>query len=209
MRFSLKIVVSAVLALALTVPQASAEPTNHPSSSYVQKKAKKLNIKVEAKGDCAQNPATILITDSTTTCSIEISVTPPKRYADVFVGFWFTKDEWIAPRYLTVSRERKISETSYLPLSDVKTSAKGKASVGVLKTSTYQYYGGASFVITSATQKLHVAVTDAKAHREAFTTFAISNPIVVTFQQSIPASGCGYTHQDLEKPARFTQYPCS
>jgi len=194
MRVSLKIVVSAALAFALTVPQASAEPTNHPSSSYVQKKDKKMKIEAVAKGDCAQNPSTILITDSTTTCSIEISVTPPKRYADVFLAVYLSTNSWTAPGYLTVSREIKIGENSYQQSSNVKISAKGRATVGVLKTVTYDYYGGASFVITSATETLTATVTNAKAQGKTFTTWAKSNPIVVTFQQSIPASGCGYTY---------------
>jgi len=196
MRLSLKIVVSAALAFALTVPQASAEPTNHPSSSYVQKEDKKMKIKAVAKGDCAQNPTTILITDSTTTCSIEISVTPPKRYADVFLAVYRTNNSWFPVRYLTVSREKKLGENSYQEFSNVKVSAKGRATVGVLKTVTYDYYGDASFVITSGTETLNATVTNAKAQGKSFTTWAKSNPIVVTFQQSIPASGCGYTYME-------------
>jgi len=203
MRFSLKIVVSAALAFALTVPQASAEPTNHPSSSYVQKKDKKMKIEAVAKGDCAQNPSTILITDSTTTCSIEISVTPPKRYADVFLAVYRSTNSWTDPGYLTVSRYEKFDEKSYIGFSNLKTSAKGQATVGVLKTKIWK--PGELFVITSATETLTATVTNAKAHGKSYTTFAKSNPIVVTFQQSIPASGCDYTYID---PPYWVSYPC-
>ncbi|MFM8955109.1 MAG: hypothetical protein ACKOH9_04890 [Actinomycetota bacterium] len=203
MRLSLKIVVSAALAFALTVPQASAEPTNHPSSSYVQKKDKKMKIEAVAKGDCAQNPTTILITDSTTTCSIEISVTPPKQYADVFLAVYRSTNSWSSPGYLTVSRVIKSGENASMIFSNLKTSAKGLATVGVLKTRTYVDYD-AGFVITSATETLTATVTDAKVHGKGFFNSAKSNPIVVTFQQSIPASGCDYTYIDKY----WTFYPC-
>ena len=199
MRFSLKIVVSAALAFALTVPQASAEPTNHPSSSYVQKKDKKMKIEAVAKGDCAQNPTTILITDSTTTCSIEISITPPKQYSDVL----FTID--------IKNKNKKFNSTyaGFLSVSRafgyVTTSADGKATVGVLRTQTFSGFGWDTFVITSATETLTATVTNAKAHGKSYTTFAKSNPIVVTFQQSIPASGCDYTYID---PPYWVSYPC-
>ena len=181
MWFSLKIVVSAALAFALTVPQASAAPTfSIPTGG--------MKVKAEAKGDCAQNSTTILITDSTTTCSIEISITPPKRYADVNVIRIRDENSYYIPMYLSVSREIKIG-----PSSNVKTSAKGKATVGVLKTALVS--GGTS-VITSATQTVHVQVTNAKAPNASFSARARSNPIVITFQQSKPASGCGYSYQD-------------
>jgi len=175
MRFSLKIVVSAALAFALTVPQASAEPTNHPSSSYVQKKGKKIKIKVVAKGDCAQNPTTILITDSTTTCSIAISITPPKSY--------------IFNISLLSSDGKTIEYRSYLNSGWKTTSAKGKATENILKT---QEFGGVEYPITSATEEFYVrySANGKKTLR--------SNPIIITFQQSIPASNCGYTYKQDE-----------
>jgi len=183
MRFSLKIVVSAALAFALTVPQASAAPTiSIPTGG--------MKVKAVAKGDCAQNPTTILITDSTTTCSIEISITPPKRYADVHFAIFLDESSWTNPLYLTVSREDKNSSRYY---SNVKISAKGKATVGVLKTGLFF---GETNVITSATETVHVQVTNAKARSKGYTARAKSNPIVITFQQSIPASGCGYMYRE-------------
>jgi len=186
MWFSLKIVVSAALAFALTVPQASAAPTiSIPTGG--------MKVKAEAKGDCAQNPTTILITDSTTTCSIEISITPPKRYADVSFAIFLDENSYSSPTYLTVSREKAIGGRGFMYFSNVKTSAKGKATVGVLKTGLF---GGITPVITSATETVHVQVTNAKAPNKGFTARAKSNPIVITFQQSIPASGCGHVYQE-------------
>ena len=181
MRLSLKIVVSAALAFALTVPQASAEPTNHPSSSYVQKKGKKIKIKVVAKGDCAQNPTTILITDSTTTCSIEISITPPKLY-------YFN----IGP---LLSDGKTMSYHSHLQGGlgskglNRKTSAKGKATANILKT---EEFDGVEYVITSLTGEFYVWTFGRKEYLR-------SNPIMITFQQSIPASNC--RHATLERSA--------
>jgi len=177
MRFSLKIVVSAVLAFALTVPQASAEPTNHPSSSYVQKKAKKMKIKVVAKGDCAQNPTTILITDSTTTCSIEISFTPPTSYS-FDIGPISPRD---AAREAILFRSYLKGAKNY---GSLKTSAKGKATVNVSKT---EEYGGIYYPFTNWTEKVYV-----------WFGYDRSKPITITFQQSIPASGCGYLYFDKD-----------
>jgi len=176
MRFSLKIVVFAVLALALTVPQASAEPTNHPSSSYVQKKAKKVKIKVVAKGDCAQNPATILITDSTTTCSIQISFTPPTSYSfDIGPISPYNSGE------LILFRSYLVGAKNY---GSLKTSAKGKATANVSKT---EEYGGIYYPITNWTEEVYV-----------WYGYDRSKPITITFQQSIPASGCGYVYFDKD-----------
>jgi len=193
MRFSLKILVSAVLAFALTIPQASAAPTSSTGG---------MKVKAKAKGDCAQNSTTILITDSTTTCSIEISITPPKRYADVNVIRIRDENSYYIPMYLTVSRQIKIGE-SLQNRSNVKTSAKGKATVGVLKT---ELVSGGTSVITSATQTVHVQVTNAKSPIGYFSARARSNPIVITFQQSKPASGCGYSYQDS---AGWNEIRCS
>jgi hypothetical protein len=44
-----------------------------------------MKITAVAKGDCAKTLTTILITDSTMSCTIEVTVTPTKRYADVSV----------------------------------------------------------------------------------------------------------------------------
>lgn len=176
MRFSLKIVVSAALAFALTVPQASAEPTNHPSSSYVQKKDKKIKIKVVAKGDCAQNPTTILITDSTTTCSIEISITPPKLYYFDIGPLWSDGKALSYRSYLKAGLGSKAESR--------KTSAKGKATANILKTENLD---GVEYPITSLTEEFYV-------WNFGFKGTLRSNPIMITFQQSIPASQCGYTY---------------
>jgi DNA-directed RNA polymerase beta subunit len=129
-----------------------------------------VKVNAIAKGDCAQNARTIVVTDATTTCSIEITVSPAKRYADVSL---------IVPR----------SKTSYaLPMfikndGKVKVTAKGKASVNVEKSTA------SSCIITEGTEKIVAQVTNSKNGGRSFTTRAASTAISVTFQQGTPGIG--------------------
>jgi len=51
-----------------------------PSHSISHTVKSEMRVSAVAAGDCALNRNTILVSDATTSCSIDISITPPKRY---------------------------------------------------------------------------------------------------------------------------------
>jgi hypothetical protein len=128
-----------------------------------------MKIAAVAKGDCAKSATAIVVTDTTTTCSIEISITPAKNYRDVAV---------LEPR----SRTSFIFPTWTENDGKVKVSKKGKGSVSILKTA-------AGCVVVSGTAKVIAQVTNASKFGGSFTASAKSKPITVTYQQSEPAIG--------------------
>jgi hypothetical protein len=128
-----------------------------------------MNITALAKGDCAKTPNIIVITDSTTSCTIEVTVTPRKRYADVSVIVPLSSTSFLFPSW--VENDGK-----------VRLSAKGRGLATVKKER-----GGC--VLVSGTARVIAQVTNAKQFGGTFTNAAKSKPISVTYQQSEPAIG--------------------
>ena len=128
-----------------------------------------MKITALAKGDCAKTPTTILITDSTTSCTIEVRVTPTKRYVDVSVLVPLSSTSFYFPSW--IENEGK-----------VRLSAKGRGVVTVKKTR-------GDCVVVSGTARVIAQVTNAKQYGGSFTNAAKSTPITVTYQQSEPALG--------------------
>ena len=143
------------------------------ANAEVQTSTGGMKISAVAKGDCAQNATTILVTDATTTCSIEISVTPAKKYADVALVVPLSRTSFTFPSWTTNDGK-------------VKVTAKGKGSIGILKTAT-------DCVVTGGTETVVAHVTNAKTFNGSFTAQAKSKPITVTFQQTVPTTGCSRT----------------
>lgn len=143
------------------------------ANAEVQTSTGGMKITAVAKGDCAQNATTILVTDATTTCSIEISVTPAKKYADVSIIEPLSRTSFAFPTWTTDDGK-------------VKVSAKGKGSIGILKAVS-------DCVLTSGAAKVVAQVTNAKTFNGSFTAQAKSKPITVTFQQTVPTTGCSRT----------------
>jgi len=135
-----------------------------------------LRITAVAKGDCAQNATTILVTDATTSCSIEISITPARRYADVTVFKPLGGKKATFPMF-HVSKN-----------GSVKVSARGRGSVTVSKT--YGLSDGRQCVISEGTERVFVQVTNAKAPFGSVTAVAKSKPISVTFKQTVGMDEC-------------------
>jgi len=132
-----------------------------------------MKIFAVAKGDCAQGPSTILVTDATTSCSIEIRVTPAKKYADVGIlvplpGATFSFPTWIVGD------------------GKVNMSSKGKGSAAILKTRN-------GCVLVGGTAKVVVQATNANKFLGRFTASVKSKPITVTYQQSEPEIGACFS----------------
>lgn len=128
-----------------------------------------MKITARAKGDCAKTPTTILITDSTTSCTIEVIVTPKKRYVDVSVLVPLSSTSVYFPSW--IENEGK-----------VRLSAKGRGVVTVKKTR-------GDCVVVSGTERVIAQVTNARERSGSFTNAAKSTPITVTYQQREPALG--------------------
>lgn len=136
-----------------------------------------MKITALAKGDCATTPTSILITDATASCTIEITVTPRKRYADVNVMVPLSATSLYFPSWIENDGR-------------VRLSAKGRGLVTVKKDR-----GGC--VLVSGTLGVIAQVTNAKRYGGTYSAVAKSRPITVTYQQSTPAEGtCYATLQD-------------
>lgn len=140
------------------------------ASAVVEISTGGMKITAVAKGDCAQNATTILVTDTTTSCSIDISITPAKKYADVSVIEPISRTSFAFPTWTTNDGK-------------VKVSGKGKGSSGILKTA-----GGC--VVVSGTVKVVAQVTNSKTFGGSHSAAARSKPILITFQQTAPLTGC-------------------
>ncbi|MEY4184297.1 MAG: hypothetical protein RIS07_700 [Actinomycetota bacterium] len=154
---------SGIVVLLSAAPVVARPPSISPPSGGVK-------ITLVARGDCAQNATTIVITDATLTCSIELSISPPKRYADVSLIVPRTKTSYAFPMFIKNDGR-------------VKVSAKGRASINVEKTTS------SSCVITDGTEKIVAQVTNSTNGGRTFTTRAASRAISVTFQQGTPDVG--------------------
>lgn len=132
-----------------------------------------MKIFAVAKGDCAQGPSTILVTDATTSCSIEIRVTPAKKYADVGILEPLSRTSFTYPTWIAGDGK-------------VNMSSKGKGSAAILKTRN-------GCVLVSGTAKVIVQVTNAKKFGAGYTATAKSKPITVTYQQSNPEIGACFS----------------
>lgn len=132
-----------------------------------------MKIFAVAKGDCAQGPSTILVTDATTSCSIDIRVTPAKKYADVGILEPLSRTSFTYPTWIAGDGK-------------VKMSSKGKASAVILKTRN-------GCVLVSGTAKVIVQVTNAKKFGAGYTATVKSKPITVTYQQSNPEIGACFS----------------
>jgi hypothetical protein len=142
-----------------------------------------VRISAVAKGDCAQNPTTILVTDATTSCSIEIAITPPKRYADVSIFRPISKTTFGVPMFIATNAGK------------VNVSAKGRVTLEVRKTTA----SSSECLITGGTQRIFAQVTNSKDGGRSFTTQARSRAISVTYQQNIPAApAVGFCYVTLE-----------
>ena len=128
-----------------------------------------MRIFAVAKGDCAQGPSTILVTDATESCSIEVRVTPAKKYADVGIFEPFSQTSFTYPTWIAGDGKVNIS-------------SKGKGSAAILKTRN-------GCVLVSGTAKVIVQVTNAKKFGGRYTASVKSKPITVTYQQSNPEIG--------------------
>jgi hypothetical protein len=133
-----------------------------------------MKITALAKGDCATTPTTILITDATTSCTIEITVTPRKRYADVSVMVPLSSTSVYFPSWIENDGR-------------VRLSAKGRGLVAVKKNR-------GDCVLVSGTASVVAQVTNAKQYSGTYSAVAKSRPITVTYQQSIPTEGACYGH---------------
>jgi len=132
-----------------------------------------MKIVAVAKGDCAQDQKTIVVTDATTSCSIEISVTPAKRYADVSILEPLSRTSFTYPTWIESDGKVRISP-------------RGKGSAAILKSRN-------GCVLVSGSSKVFVQVTNAKKFGEGYTASAKSKPITVTYQQSQPEIGACYS----------------
>lgn len=142
-----------------------------------------VKVTAVAKGDCAQNPTTILVTDATTSCSIEIAITPAKRYADVSLFRPISKTSFGVPFFVSTDAGK------------ISVSRKGWATIEVRKTTAF----ASACLITSGTQKVLAQVTNSKDGGRTFTTQARSKAITVTYQQNLPATPpVGFCYVTLE-----------
>jgi len=172
MKHTLRIALLGGLLATMPVAQVAASPANKTPTGGMK-------ITAVAKGDCAQNATTILVTDATTSCSIEISITPARRYADVTVIKPLGGTKFTFPMF-------HVSENG-----SVKVSANGRGSVTVSKT--YGLSDGRQCVISEGTERVLVQVTNAKAPLGSFTAAAKSKPISVTFKQIVGMDECSVT----------------
>ncbi len=132
-----------------------------------------MKITAVAKGDCAQSPTTIVVTDATTSCSIEISVTPAKKYADISILEPLSRTSFTYPTWIAGDGK-------------VKVSSKGKGSAVILKNRN-------GCVLVRGSAKVVAQVTNAKKFGDGYTASAKSKPITVTYQQSEPEIGVCYS----------------
>ena len=157
------ILIASCMAIAHTwaVPVGAADLSRVPTGG--------MKITAVAKGDCAKSATAIVVTDSTTSCLIEISITPAKNYRDVALVEPRSPTSFIFPTWMENDGKVKVSKN-------------GKGSVSVLKTA-------AGCVLVSGTAKVIAQVTNASKFGGSFTASAKSKPITVTYQQSEPAIG--------------------
>jgi hypothetical protein len=104
-----------------------------------------MKITAVAKGDCAQNATTIVVTDSTAACSIEISITPAKKYRDVMLLVPRTKTSFTTPWFMADPGR-------------VSVSAKGRTTVTVPKAESLSR--GLQCVITEGSERVVAQVTN-------------------------------------------------
>lgn len=116
---------------------------------------------------------TILVTNTTTSCLIEIRVTPAKKYANVGILEPLSRTSFTYPTW--IARDGKVNMSS-----------KGKGSAAILKTRN-------RCVLVSGTAKVIVQVTNAKKFGDGYTAAVKSRPITVTYQQSDPEIGACFS----------------
>ncbi|MFM9112758.1 MAG: hypothetical protein ACKOPB_05820 [Actinomycetota bacterium] len=138
-----------------------------------------MKITAVAKGDCAQNATTIVVTTATTTCLIEISVTPAKRYADVALIEPLDGTSFTFPMFYASKN------------GIVKVNTKGKAVIEIAKT--YVFPDGSECLISGGTERVFAQVTNASAPLGSFTAAAKSKSISVTFKQIMEMDDCSVT----------------
>lgn len=172
MKHTLRTALLGGLLATMPVAQVAASPANKTPTGGMK-------ITAVAKGDCAQNATTIVVTDATTTCSIEISVTPAKRYADVALIEPLEGTSFTFPMFFASTN------------GNVKVSAKGKAVINVAKT--YVLSDKRECVISEGTERVFAQVTNAKSPLGAFTAVANSKLISVTFKQTVGMDECSVT----------------
>jgi hypothetical protein len=134
-----------------------------------------MKITAVAKGDCAQNSTTIVVTDTTAACSIEISITPAKKYRDVILLVPRTKTSYSTPWFMA-------------DLGRVAVSAKGRATVTVPKAKLVS--GGLQCVITEGSERIVAQVTNSTDGGRSYSAAARSAPITVTYRQTQPTEAC-------------------
>ena len=172
MKHTLRIALLGGLLATMPVAQVAASPANKTPTGGMK-------ITAVAKGDCAQNATTILVTDATTTCSIEISITPARRYADVTVIKPLGGTSFTFPMFYASKN------------GNVKVNARGKAVIEIAKT--YVLADGSECVISDGTERVFAQVTNAKAPLGSFTAAAKSKRISVTFKQTVGMDDCSVT----------------
>ncbi|MFM8969244.1 MAG: hypothetical protein ACKOI3_03200, partial [Actinomycetota bacterium] len=130
MKHTRRIALLGGLLATMPVAQVAASPANKTPPGGMK-------ITAVAKGDCAQNATTIVVTTATTTCLIEISVTPARRYADVALIEPLAGTSFTFPMFYASKN------------GNVKVNTKGKAVIEIAKT--YVSASGSECVISGGT----------------------------------------------------------
>ena len=132
-----------------------------------------MKITAVASGDCAKSPSEIIVTDATASCSILITITPPKKYLDVALLVPLSRTSFSYPTWTVADGKVQVAKS-------------GKGKIEVLKSA-----GGC--VITGGSTRVVAQVTNAKSFSGSFTAAASSKQITVTFQQTAPVDACART----------------
>ena len=145
-----------------------------------------MKITIVAKGDCAVDSQTIVITDATTSCSISVSITPAKKYIDVTllapIDKRSAKNGWSYPNFMFGGSI--LDDGS--KLSTFKISKRGKGSLQLKKRDA-----DGCIIDYSETGTLVARVTNSKsAQNPSWTASAVSKPITVRYQLSVGANDC-------------------